>query len=103
MVLEAGALGPGGVVAIAGSLAAASVAHCAGVPVWAVAGVGRALPASLWDALVRRREAGPAPWAQATDLVPAGLIDGVVGPDGLVTLEEAVASSSCPVVPELTR
>ena len=95
VLLEAGALGPGGVVAIAGSLAAASVAHCAGVAVWAVAGVGRALPAELWDALVRRREAGPPPWSQATDLVPAGLIDGVVGPDGLVTLEEAVASASC--------
>ena len=105
VLLEAGALGPGGVVAIAGSLAAASVAHCAGVAVWVVAGVGRALPAELWDALVRRREAGPAPWAQPTDLVPAGLVDAVVGPDGLITLEEAVASasSSCPVVPELTR
>ncbi len=103
VLLEAGALGGGGIVSIAGSLAAASVAHVSGVAVWAVAGVGRALPAGLWDALVRRRESGLPPWSQPTDLVPASLIDAVVGPDGLVALDEAVAASACPAVPELTR
>jgi hypothetical protein len=107
VLLEADALGEGGLVAVAGSLAAGSVAHVAGVPVWAVAGVGRALPAALWQALVRRRDraGAPAPWSQATDLVPAGLVDAVVGPEGSVTFEEAVAAgeASCPPVPELTR
>jgi hypothetical protein len=103
VLLEALALGEGGIVATAGSLAAASVAHVAGVAVWAVAGVGRALPAELWNALVRRRDAGLPPWSQPTDLVPAGVIDAVVGPEGLVAFEEAVAATSCPAVPELTH
>ncbi len=103
VVLEADALGPGGLVATAGSRAAAAVAAHAGIPVWAVAGVGRALPEGLWDALVARLDEAPAPWAVPSEVVPADLVDVVVGPAGRGTLAEAVAQAGCVAVPELTR
>src|SRR5205807_1967279 len=54
VVFEASAMGPGGMVAPAGSRAAAAVAHHAQLPVWAVGGVGRTLPGPLCDALAAR-------------------------------------------------
>ncbi len=63
VLLEAEALGRDGLVAVSGSRAAAAVAHHAGIPVWAVAGVGRVLPAGLWDALAGRLDEVPEPWA----------------------------------------
>ena len=44
LLLEAVAVGPTGFVAVSGSLAAATVARHAEVPVWLAAGVGRMLP-----------------------------------------------------------
>ncbi|HEX7276539.1 MAG TPA: hypothetical protein VF244_04130 [Acidimicrobiales bacterium] len=103
VLLEADALGPGGLVATSGSRAAAAVAVHAGVPVWAVAGVGRALPEGLWGALVARLDEAPEPWVGPSELVPGGLVDVVVGPTGRETLAEAVARAGCVAVPELTR
>ena len=53
VLLEAEALGRDGLVAVSGSRAAAAVARHAGIPVWAVAGVGRVLPAGLWERSLR--------------------------------------------------
>lgn len=106
VVLSATALGPGGVVATAGSRAAAAVAHHARVPVWAVAGVGCALAPRLWDALAARvggRLDPSAPWDGPDETVPLDLIDRVAGPSGLVEPSEAVANADCPVAPELLR
>jgi hypothetical protein len=103
VLLEATAMGPGGLVAVSGSVAAAAVARGYGVPVWAVAGAGRLLPEPLWDALVARLVArGPA-WDQDEELVPLEWVDAVVGPDGVATVEEALTRPTCPPAPELVR
>jgi hypothetical protein len=93
-------MGAGRLLAPAGSLAAAAVARQAGVPVWAVAGVGRALPGPLWEALVARLGL-EAPWAADVDLVPLDLVDVVLGPGGRTTADRAVARADCGVAAEL--
>lgn len=102
VLLEASAVGPHHLAAVSGSYAAAAVGRAAGVPVWVVAGVGRVLPAALWEALVARlsRSAAPA-WHRGTEMVPLGLCDLVIGPAGAAPAGSAV--EWCPVAPELLR
>lgn len=102
VVVEAVALGPDAFVAVSGSLAAAAVARHLGVPVWAVAGVGRRLPGSMWQALAGRVEADRTePWLRDEELVPLSLVDEVWGPSGATPPSEAMAGTDCPVAPEL--
>jgi hypothetical protein len=103
VLLEATALGETGLVAMAGSLAAAAVAYDTGVPVWVVAGVGRVLPAALWEALRARVSEDASPGQSDHDIVPARLVDRVVGPAGIQTFAAAVERANFPSVPELTR
>lgn len=103
VVLEASALGPGGFVAVAGSRAAAAVAHASQVPVWVVAGVGRVLPARLWDVLASTLDTEGEPWELAEEVIPLDLVDQVVGPDGLVAAVDAFTRADCPVAPELLK
>jgi hypothetical protein len=104
VLVEALAAGPGGALAVAGSHGAAAAAFHAGVPVWAVTGVGRVLPAPLWDALLARMDQGEEePWDRGVELVPAGLLTAVAGPSGTVATVEGLALSTCPVAPELLR
>ena len=103
VLFEVSALGPGGMVATAGSRAAAAVARHAGLPVWAVGGVGRVLPARLWAALAARLDEDDEPWLASEEVVPADLVDTVVGPDGARSAAEAIASITCPVAPELLK
>jgi hypothetical protein len=104
VVVEAQVAGPSGVIAAPGSHAAAAVAQRSGVPVWAVVGVGRALPEPLWAALLSRLDqSGLEPWDRDAELVAAHLIDSVVGPLGPVGVEEGLAATTCPVAPELLR
>ncbi len=103
VLIEASAMGPTGVVAVSGSAAAAAVGKGFEVPVWAVAGEGRVLPADLWAGLVDRLAGrGPA-WDQDDEVVPAEWIDAVVGPAGTQAFAEAVARPTCPPAPELVR
>jgi hypothetical protein len=95
-------MGPSGFVAIAGSRAAAATARHAGVPVWVAAGVGRVLPARLWDALTARLE-GDEPWLAADEVVPLDLVDRVAGPTGLLAGADAARRADCPVAPELLK
>ena len=103
VVLEALALGPGGLVAASGSRAAAAVAAHAGIPVWAVAGEGRILPKRMWEALEARLHDGRDPWETEEELVPLELIDEVVGPWGRDTVRSALGRTDCPVAPELFK
>ena len=104
VLLEASAMGPDGLVAVTGSRAAAAVARHAGVPVWAVAGIGRLLPARMWQAVERRLDDGSAePWELEDEVVPVDLVDQVVGPYGLVPVADAMRRVDCPVAPELLR
>ena len=102
LLLEAVAVGPSGFVAVSGSLAAATVARHAGVPVWLAAGVGRLLPGRMWEALADRRATRAAdPWDLDEEVVPLELVDQVAGPAGLVPPAEALRRTDCPVAPEL--
>ena len=103
VLVEAGAAGPDGLVASAGSRAAAAVAAHAGVPVWAVVGEGRVLPRRLWDALVGRWDAAADPWEGEADIVPVDLITAVAGPSGRSDPSSLARRPDCPVAPELLR
>ncbi|CAN5868251.1 hypothetical protein BH23ACT1_BH23ACT1_02250 [soil metagenome] len=97
VVLEAATLGPDAFVAVSGSYAAAAVARYAGVPVWLVAGVGRALPPGLWAGMARRLER-PEPWMSTDEIVPLDLVDVVVRPTGRMS---GAVPPDCPDAPEL--
>jgi hypothetical protein len=105
LLLEASAAGPSGVVAVAGSRAAAAVAHHAGVPVWVVIGRGRRLPQPLFDALGDRiaAEHSRNPWESPDEVVPASLLDLASGPSGLVAMAVALATADAPLAAELLR
>jgi len=94
VLLEATAMGSDGFVAGIGSGAAASAAWVAQVPVWLVAGVGRALPDRLWQSLLQRIDGdGMDPWDRAFEVVPRELVGRIFGP----------AAPECPIAPELLR
>ena len=104
VVIEAFVAGPPGALAAPGSLPAAAVAVHSDRPVWLVTPAGRVLPEGLWDALVNRfDETAGEPWARPAELVPAALFSGVIGPEGLVCVEEGLAAATCPTAPELLR
>lgn len=102
VLLEASVLAPTECLAIAGSLAAASVARASGVPVWTVAGVGHLLPQRMWEP-VRDRIVPDEPWDADDEVVPLALIDRVVGPSGPLSVEAALRRTDCPVVTELFK
>jgi len=105
VLLEASATGPDALVAVAGSRAAAAVARHAGVPVWAVVGLGRRLPEPLFAALLGRvaAEQRGEPWEGVDEVVPADLVDRVTGPVGPIESALALANPDCPVAAELLR
>ena len=104
VLVEAVSAGPDGVLAAAGSLSAAAVAKATGVPVWAVVGVGRVLPARLWSAQLERVDAGgDEPWERDHELVPTELLDVAVGPGGLSDAADIKRRADCAVAPELLR
>ena len=101
VLLETAAVGPEGFLAVAGSRAAAAVARAAQVPVWLVAGRGTVLPGPMWNSLIERALGMVNAWEADEEVVPLALVDRVAGPDGPVSVPEAVSSTDCPVVPEL--
>ncbi|MDQ3980695.1 MAG: hypothetical protein M3314_14280, partial [Actinomycetota bacterium] len=106
VLLEAAALGAGaapGLVAVSGSAAAAATARHSGVPVWAVAGTGRLLPPTLWEALTARLATVDRPWHAQEEIVPLAWVDGVAGAEGIEPVEAALARATCPPAPELAH
>jgi len=81
VALEAAIAGDGGIVAPAGSLAAAATARAIGAEVWAVVPVGRALPSPMWR-YASAPLGGPDPWNLEDEVVPVELIDAMIGPTG---------------------
>lgn len=102
VLLEAAVVSPEEFLAPSGSRAAASVARTAGVPVWLVAGVGRLLPARMWEPL-RSRIVTAEPWDDDDEVVPLELVDRIVGPTGPLDVAEALRRTDCPVAPELFK
>jgi hypothetical protein len=103
VILEALAVGPDGLVAVAGSRAAAAVARHAGKRVWVVAGEGRLLPGRLWDALLGRLDPRGEPWDAPEEVLPLDLVDIVAGPWGTAPPAEALTHTDCPVAAELSK
>jgi hypothetical protein len=103
VLVEALAAANGQLLAVAGSRAAASVAHCSGVPVLAVVGRGRCLPAAAFESLVARLSEVDAPWEVPADVVPLALCSEVVSPHGVAPAAEASLAAECPSAPELLR
>jgi len=103
VLLEGSAVGPAGALAISGSRAAAAVASTSGTPVWLTAGVGRHVPARIWDCMVQRLDDVCDPWDADEELVPIDLIDRVVGPGGPEDPAEARKRTDCPIAPELFK
>ncbi len=100
VVLEAAALGPDAFVAVSGSYAAAAVAGHVRVPVWLVAGVGRALAPGLWSGMTRRLEREE-PWRAVDEIVPLDLVDIVVRPNGSMPAAGIGRPPDGPDAPEL--
>lgn len=103
LVIELLALGSEMALSAQGALGAAAVARHWDIPVWAIAPTGSVLPSRMYDGLTRRwHENEHAPlWEREAEEIPVGLIDVFVGPEGAMSLAEALATSRCPVVPEL--
>jgi hypothetical protein len=75
VVVEAGAAGPSGFLTVAGAAEGVAAARSAGVPVWAVVGVGVRLPGPLFGAAARR--------AATCEVLPGGAVERVVEPRSL--------------------
>lgn len=103
LLLEASALGPSGFCAISGSRAAAAVARHAEVPVWLTAGLGRLLPARLWDEVARRVEPMGEPWEGDDEVVPIELASHLAGPHGPEPTDDGLRRVACPIAPELLK
>ncbi len=88
-------------IAARGSRAAASVAYCSEVPVWAICGVGRCLPEAGFLSLVERIGDVRAPWLAEADVMPLALFSHVVTPAGAVPIDEASLNAECPLAHEL--
>lgn len=91
------AAGPAGVVTPPGGAALTRAAAHHGVPVWAVGGAGRVLPAALYELLVSRVG------EELADVVGADRLGAYVGPHGTQDAAAALAASDCPVPVELLR
>ena len=89
------------IIAARGSRAAASVAYCSEVPVWAVAGVGRCLPEAGFLSLVDRLGDVRAPWLAEADVMPLALFSHLSTVGGVVAVEEASLRAECPLAHEL--
>jgi hypothetical protein len=105
-LVAACAIGPDQCIVPAGTADALDTLGRAVGEVWVIGGVGRVLPARLYD-VVRRATFAPAD--DLADDTPGveelaiARIDCIAGPRGVQRASEAAARSDCPVVPELLR
>ena len=93
VVLEALAMGPAMAATPLGSLAAAATARAMGVAVWMVVPAGRVLSAGMWECF--------AACSPDCDMVPSGLVDQVIRPDGVHGIDDVARRPDCPDAPEL--
>jgi hypothetical protein len=103
VLVEALAASTGELLAARGSRAAASVAYCSEVPVWAVVGVGRCLPEAGFVSLVERVADVRVPWQADADVLPLALCSHVATKAGVATIDEVTLSPECPMAHELLR
>ena len=103
VVVEALAVANIDMLANAGSRALASVGYCAEVPVWAVVGRGRCLPAALFEAMGQRPTDLREPWEAVAEVMPLALTNWIVRSDGVVQTSDVTLLPECPMSYELLR
>ena len=95
-------LGPSEALVDAEAVCAAEAAHASEVPVWLVAGVGRALPERMWELLSSARHRPGDPALGGLEVLDIGrFVTRVATPAGLRSPADAARQSDCPVVPEI--
>ncbi len=101
VLIEGTAASTSELMATRGSRAAASVAYCSEVPVWAVVGRGRCLPDAAFASMVQRVADVRVPWAAEADVVPLGLASHLATERGVMPIETATLLVECPLAHEL--
>ena len=101
VVLEAAAAGPEALIAPSGSYAAAVCGLQADNEIWAVVGVGRALPRPLF-AVVQEQLARENPLEADEEVVPLNVFTHVIGPEGKAQ-STVPMREDCGVAAELLR
>ena len=105
-LVPAAAIGPEQCLVPAGTTDALDTLGSAVREVWVIGGVGRVLPARIYD-VVRRAALAAATTSPTTrspvEELPIARVDCIAGPRGVQRATEAAARSDCPVVPELLR
>jgi hypothetical protein len=101
LLVPALAIGPG-LALVPGGAAGVLTGGARAAELWLVGGVGRVLPARLFDA-ARRAVEDDAASRDTTEVVALERFDRAVGPRGLERVDELAARADCPVVPELLR
>jgi hypothetical protein len=100
----ASAIGPDSCLVPAGTTDALDTLGSAVREVWVIGGVGRVLPARLYDIV---RDAALTPLSLDDDTAVEELamarVDCIAGPRGVQRASEAALRTDCPVVPELLR
>jgi hypothetical protein len=100
LLVEVVGTGPDELLVAEGTTEAIATLARPGLVLWMVAGVGRVLPARLFEAMVRTlgdvEEHG-------LELLDVQAADRIAGPTGLVRPEHLVRRVDCPVAPELLR
>jgi hypothetical protein len=100
LLVEVSGASPSQVLVPDGTAAALAELARPGLAVWLVAGVGRVLPARLFEALLR--SLGD-PEDHDLELLDVQVADRIAGPAGLVRPDQLLRRVDCPVAPELLR
>ncbi len=101
VLIESLAVGPTDALVHAGSLGAAALARRLGKEVWLVAGEGRLMPESMFEALVRRWDERVDPLEAEEEPLPLEMVDRMACVGGVLTVSDALGHTDCPVAPEL--
>jgi hypothetical protein len=100
VVVEAEALGPGGMIIDPDDTGLLEAARAVEVPIWVEAGVGRVMPPKMWEAMARR--VGDGGLRRSGIVMGLDGVDRVAGPYGVQRVEIALASTDCPEPAALT-
>jgi hypothetical protein len=101
VLIEALAASTTDLMATPGSRAAASVAYCSEVPLWAVLGRGRCLPTLAFDGMLQQVGDVRQPWYSEAEGVPFGLVSFVANEHGVFSVDDVTLAAECPLAPEL--
>jgi len=103
-LVPAAAIGPDHCLVPAGTTDALDTLGHAVREVWVIGGVGRVLPARIYDVVRRAALTATSPDDDApVEELAIARVDCIAGPRGVQRASEAATRSDCPVVPELLR